>query len=62
MQLVRGLIQGAIDAGWTGLDFASLLEVRAAEAGLDMADDPGPVADGLGAPPAARAVDMQGPR
>jgi hypothetical protein len=62
MQIVRGLVQEAIDSGWTGLDFAALVEVQAARAGLDMADDPDPVADGLVAPPAERAVDMQGPR
>ena len=53
MQLVRGLVQEAIDAGQTGVDFASLLEVEAARAGLEMADDAGPVADGLGTPQAA---------
>jgi 3-hydroxyisobutyrate dehydrogenase len=50
MQLVRGLVQEGIDAGHTGVDFASLLEVEAARAGLEMADDAGPVADGLGTP------------
>jgi hypothetical protein len=52
MQLVRGLVQEGIDAGHTGVDFASLLEVEAARAGLEMADDAGPVADGLGTPQA----------
>ena len=47
MQLVRGLVQEAIDAGQTGVDFAALIEVEAARAGLEMAADPGPVADGL---------------
>jgi 3-hydroxyisobutyrate dehydrogenase len=47
MQVVRGLVQEAIDAGHTGVDFAALLEVAAARAGLDMAVDDGPVADGL---------------
>ena len=40
MQLVRGLVQEAIDAGHTGVDFAALIEVEAARAGLDMAADP----------------------
>jgi 3-hydroxyisobutyrate dehydrogenase-like beta-hydroxyacid dehydrogenase len=48
MQVVRGLVQDAIDAGHTGVDFAALLEVEAARAGLDLALDDGPVADGLG--------------
>jgi 3-hydroxyisobutyrate dehydrogenase-like beta-hydroxyacid dehydrogenase len=52
MQLVRGLVQEAIDAGHSGVDFAALLEVEAVRAGLDMAVDPGPVADGLGTAPA----------
>ena len=47
MQLVRALVQAAIDAGHTGVDFAALIEVEAERAGLDMATDPGPVADGL---------------
>jgi 3-hydroxyisobutyrate dehydrogenase-like beta-hydroxyacid dehydrogenase len=47
MEVVRGLVQEAIDAGQTGVDFAALIEVEAARAGLEMAADPGPVADGL---------------
>jgi 3-hydroxyisobutyrate dehydrogenase len=49
MRVVRDLVQEAIDAGHTGVDFAALLEVEAARAGLDLALDDGPVADGLGA-------------
>jgi 3-hydroxyisobutyrate dehydrogenase len=56
MQLVRGLVQEAIDAGQTGVDFAALIEVEAARAGLDMAADPDPVADGLGTAPAGDVV------
>ena len=47
MQVVRGLVQEAIEAGQTGVDFAALIEVEAARAGLEMAADQGPVADGL---------------
>ena len=39
MELVRELVQDAIDAGYTGLDFASLLELEADSARLQMADD-----------------------
>lgn len=47
MRVVRDLVQAAIDAGHTGVDFAALLEVEAARAGLELARDDGPVADGL---------------
>ncbi len=40
MQVVRGLVQELIDAGYTGVDFAALIELEAARAGLDMAADP----------------------
>ena len=50
MRVVRDLVQEAIDAGHTGVDFAALLEVEAARAGLELAQDAGPVADGLGTP------------
>jgi 3-hydroxyisobutyrate dehydrogenase-like beta-hydroxyacid dehydrogenase len=56
MQVVRGLVQEAIDAGQTGVDFAALIEVEAARAGLEMAADPDPVADGLGTAPASDVV------
>ncbi len=58
MELVRGLIQDAIDAGYTGLDFASLLELEADKAQLELADDAGPVDDGLrsGSPQATPAA------
>ena len=47
MELVRGIVQEAIDAGFTDVDFASLLEHEARAAGFDLADDPEPVEDGL---------------
>jgi 3-hydroxyisobutyrate dehydrogenase-like beta-hydroxyacid dehydrogenase len=47
MELVRKRIQEAIDAGYTGLDFASMLELEADAAHLQLADDPAPVDDGL---------------
>ena len=50
MRLVRGVVQEAIDAGHTGVDFAALIELEAARAGLEMAADPDPVWDGLAAP------------
>jgi len=52
MRVVRDLVQAAIDAGHTGVDFAALLEVEAARAGLELAQDDGPVADGLAPAPA----------
>jgi 3-hydroxyisobutyrate dehydrogenase len=55
MRVVRDLVQAAIDAGHTGVDFAALLEVEAARAGLELAQDDGPVADGL-APASAGGV------
>jgi len=58
MQLVRGVVQEAIDAGHTGVDFAALIELEAARAGLEMAADPDPVWDGL----AARADGAAGAR
>jgi 3-hydroxyisobutyrate dehydrogenase len=51
MTLVRGLVQDAIDAGHTGVDFAALILAEAAGAGLELAEDAGPVGDGLGAAP-----------
>ena len=59
MELVRKLVQDAIDAGYTGLDFASLLELEADNAGLQLAADAGPVDDGLGTGPAAVAPATQ---
>jgi len=47
MQLVRGLVQEAIDAGHTGVDFAALILAEADRAGLDLAADADLVADGL---------------
>jgi len=47
MQLVRGLVQEAIDAGQTGVDFAALILAEADRAGLDLAADADLVADGL---------------
>jgi hypothetical protein len=47
MQLVRGLVQEAIDAGHTGVDFAALILAEADRAGLDPAADADLVADGL---------------
>jgi 3-hydroxyisobutyrate dehydrogenase-like beta-hydroxyacid dehydrogenase len=58
MRLVRGVVQEAIDAGHTGVDFAALIELEAARAGLEMAADPDPVWDGL----AARADGAAGAR
>jgi hypothetical protein len=52
------VVQEAIDAGHTGVDFAALIELEAARAGLDMAADPDPVSDGL----AARADGTAGAR
>jgi 3-hydroxyisobutyrate dehydrogenase len=56
MRVVRDLVQAAIDAGHTGVDFAALLEVEAARAGLELAQDDGPVADGLAPAPAGGVV------
>jgi 3-hydroxyisobutyrate dehydrogenase-like beta-hydroxyacid dehydrogenase len=59
MELVRTRIQEAIDAGYTGLDFASMLELEADRAHLQLADDPGPVDDGLGTDPGRAAPATQ---
>ena len=62
MEVVRGLVQEAIDAGQTGVDFAALIEVEAARAGLEMAAT-GPVATaGVRRRRGAGAVDMHGAR
>jgi 3-hydroxyisobutyrate dehydrogenase-like beta-hydroxyacid dehydrogenase len=47
MQVVRGLVQDAIDAGHTGVDFAALVLAAAERAGLEPAPDRDPVDDGL---------------
>jgi 3-hydroxyisobutyrate dehydrogenase len=47
MRLVRGVVQDAIDAGHTGVDFAALIELEADLAGLELAHDSDPVWDGL---------------
>ena len=50
-------MQEAIDAGYTGVDFAALIEVEAAGAELEMAADAGPVDDGLARPTAPGASE-----
>ncbi|TDB87911.1 NAD(P)-dependent oxidoreductase [Actinomadura sp. KC216] len=45
--LVHHLVQAAIGQGHAAEDFAALLSVQAAAAGLDLVADDGPVADGL---------------
>ena len=50
MQLVRGLVQEAIDAGHTGVDFAALIEVEAAAPGLELAIDADPSPTAWAAP------------
>jgi len=47
---VRDLVAAMIEDGYTDVDFAALLSVRAKAAGLELAPEPGPVADGLAAP------------
>ena len=47
MRLIRGLVQEMIDAGRTDVDFAALIEMEAAGAGLALAVDSDPVDDGL---------------
>ena len=59
MELVRTRIQDAIDAGYSGLDFASMLELEAGDAGLQLSDDDGPVDDGLKAGAAAATPATQ---
>ena len=44
---VRALVQDLIDAGFVDTDFAALLSMQAAAAGLDLRPEPGPVPDGL---------------
>lgn len=44
---VKESVQAAIDAGFSGRDFAALIEVRAAEAGLDLEPEGIEVATGL---------------
>lgn len=47
MRFVRALVQEMIDAGYTDVDFAALLELEAGGAGLELSPDPDPVEDGL---------------
>jgi hypothetical protein len=47
MRVVRGLVQELIDAGYTDVDFAALIELEAAGADLELAQDSAPVDDGL---------------
>lgn len=46
--LTQQMVQGAISSGHPGEDFAVLLELQAAAAGLDLKPEPGEVDDGLG--------------
>lgn len=46
-ELVRGLVQRVIDAGFVDVDFAAMLEIQARDAGLTLEPEPGPVPDGL---------------
>jgi 3-hydroxyisobutyrate dehydrogenase len=47
MRLIRDLVQEMIDAGRTDVDFAALIEMEAAGAGLALPIDSDPVDDGL---------------
>ena len=47
MRVVRSLVQELIDAGYTDVDFAALIELEAAGADLELAPDSAPVDDGL---------------
>jgi 3-hydroxyisobutyrate dehydrogenase len=47
MRVVRSLVQELIDAGYTDVDFAALIELEAAGADLELAQDSAPVDDGL---------------
>ena len=47
MRVVRSLVQELIDAGYTDVDFAALIELEAAGAALELAPDSAPVDDGL---------------
>ncbi len=47
MRSVRSLVQEMIDAGYTDVDFAALLEMEAGAAGIELSPDPDPVDDGL---------------
>ena len=50
----RGLVAAMMDQGYTDVDFAALLSVRAKASGLDLQPEPGPISDGLQEPePAA---------
>jgi 3-hydroxyisobutyrate dehydrogenase len=53
MRLVRGLVQELIDAGYTDVDFAALIELQARRSGLQLEPDPVPTEDGLGGSPAS---------
>jgi 3-hydroxyisobutyrate dehydrogenase len=44
----RELVQAMIDEGYTEVDFAALLSVRASASGLELEPESGPVWDGLG--------------
>ncbi len=48
--LVHQLVQGLVGHGYGDLDFAALLAIQAASAGLDLASEDAPVSDGLDPP------------
>jgi 3-hydroxyisobutyrate dehydrogenase-like beta-hydroxyacid dehydrogenase len=52
----RDLVAAMIEDGYTDVDFAALLSVRAQAAGLELAPEPGPVDDGLAASASAPAA------
>ena len=54
MQLVRDLVDQLIDAGYSGMDFAALIELQAKRSGLTLAEDIDPVDDGLSPAAAGR--------
>jgi 3-hydroxyisobutyrate dehydrogenase len=47
MRVVRNLVQELIDAGYTDVDFAALIELEATGADVELARDSAPVDDGL---------------
>jgi 3-hydroxyisobutyrate dehydrogenase-like beta-hydroxyacid dehydrogenase len=49
VERARSLVAAMIDDGYTDVDFAALLSVQAKASGLELAPEPGPVPDGLGA-------------